>query len=226
MPIHTDRAVPSTFLDLRLKVRRMLADTDSQRWSDEEVDEGIYYSLAWMYNRASGKDGWGLQTVTLDVPNGAEVVELPEILVGLDIVRVEDTTDPDAPIRMQYTSLAGMRRSGSSYWNVRGDDVGSLRYTFIDNAISILPKNRGDRTLTIYYVGAPFSVGAETDQHGYPSHHEELICVGAANRLTNVFDETPMAMQLRHQKLEKEYIQDIRRFEGPQRIRKVRRGIR
>lgn len=214
--------------------------TANQRYTDTGIDEAINDQVFELYRELAGGDP-GRFTVSKDMSytSSAESMALPYPINMAPIISVHEISKSSGnPIllrRVDYLNLEMFREAPSSerVWTLVGSTLEGEpcnNYTATSGicGLAVRPIPSGATTYRVSYIDNPYRVGATaTDSECtpytvtggevpvYPLEFEELICVGAANRLQEVDDEVPMTRMVRYQKLWQDFMLHSIRFKGP-----------
>lgn len=216
---------------IRTRVKDELGDTDTvdPRWADPKVNSAINNMLVEMGNEmALRSPGEALLRVSLEY-SGTSPVDLPAAVGAEAIYRVDDITDNNAPVQVEYASPLELDEFDPG---IVSGIRGRFRYTLLGPStdadtyrILLYPKNQTNRTLRIHYIATPYTMGADTDTSPLSPRWVELLCLGAALKLLRRDDEATMQQQMAYISLWNQFKQFSRRQRGPQRIRRRRKGV-
>jgi hypothetical protein len=220
----TRRADPLTLTQLIQRVRRSIGDivddatpgTGDRRWEDVVIVDAINDMMAEMYQELQTTPDNVLDPQTIVYTGGAQSIDLQNLLPAFAVYAVYEERDGGgAPNLLRYVGALDIAR-------YRTDDESIGRgtervWSFRDNDLFIRPIPGGNVTLTVITVGRPFSMdaAAPADFHPYPVVHEELMVLGAANRLQYPNDQLPVGRQGHYQRLWIKWVQDCERYQGP-----------
>ena len=228
------RRAAETLALIRTRVRDETGDTDTAdpRYTDANIDRAVSDQLAEMANELAIKyPGEALLRVNLNYP-GTNPVDLPAAVEAESIYRVDDVTNSQLAIQIEYVSpLEG------DEWDPGYVPAGRrrFRYTLLGPTtdhrtyriqLYPAPGSYGARTLRISYIASPYVFdGTAGDTQPFSPRWAELIGVGAAIRLMSRDEEATTQQMMRHMTLWQQFTSLSRRQRGPQRIRRRRRGI-
>jgi len=228
MAVITSEAAAETIGNLITRIRRAVGDTDSttanNRWADAEIIDAMNLELFKMSAEwGLGNSAQAMTSTTLTYTAGADSVALPSGPDVNPIFMVEDYTDTNNPVRIEFSSILEADRYylDSSYVNSKG-----FRWSRAGANIAIRPQADAGMTLRIWYLRAPYGTSTSyggTDQQPWPVQHEELISLGAAVRLQEVDDEVPRGRVERYTDLWNRFVRAKSQHKGPVYIRKNRR---
>lgn len=223
MPIIRVRRSPATLDELLIRVRRAVGDivddaapaAGDRKWENDPIVDAINDMLAEMYQEFFQNPDQIVIETALTYTGGSEEVEIPgDTATGLSIYGVFDVENgrPRLLRRVDYLSAEKYRTDGSEP-SPDTERVWCQR----DEFIMIRPIPTSDLTLSVATFGAPFGMdaGDTTDQHPFPVVHEELLVLGAANRLQYPNDQLPIGRQVHYNKLWMKWLQDCDRYQGP-----------
>ena len=228
MAIITDKAAAYTVVELQTAIRRILGDTDSQRWTDAVLNEQINFELKRMSAEwGLGQAAQAMESTTLSYPGGSDSVALPSGPDVNPIFMVEDYTTTTAPIRLEFASFleSDGYDTNTDYRYFKG-----YMWARAGTDIAIRPNGK-TMTLRIWYLRSPYAFTLDgsgdeddgTDQHPWPVQHEELIAVGAAYRLLMIDEEVPGGLFERYEDLWKRFVRSKSYNRGPKYVRNNRR---
>lgn len=229
MAITTTRATAARIDTIITRVRRTIGDTETtaanQRWSDSEIIEAVNFELLKMATEAQINDPEpALESTTLSY-SGLSTA-LPSAVDGSSIFMVEDYSETNSPVRLDYVSVLDLDTDyiDSSFYG------GRKRWSIQGANIVVRPKS--DLTLRIWYVAPPYIIQTSTptgeasdssDQHSQFVAHEELISLGAALRLQENDDEIPRNRFERYIDHWRRFQADLRKNSAPIYVRRNRR---
>lgn len=230
MALLETRAAAITITELRLRVRKATGDVDTavgnQRWLDAEIDQALTYMMAWMYTQLSIDPGVYSLSATMTYTAGAESTALPAAAHSNSIIKVEDMDDNISPHlmrRVDFQDIETYTDTTHAGWLMRPSFV----WTLVDTNIAVRPKPSSAKSIRIWYVANPFtllgSATPSTDQQPMPVSFEELLVLGAGQKLFRTDDETPPQFLADLAEMKNDFQIFAVRYRGPRRIRSRRR---
>lgn len=233
MAVIADQATAKTVVQLQTSVRRFVGDTESaaanRRWTDAEINEAINFEMAKMFAEwGLGNNAQALTSTTLSYTADSDSVALPSGPDVNPIFSVEDYTNSNAPVRMEFAPYleSDAYNLDASYINAAG-----YRWSRIGANIAIRPLAGETLTLRIWYVRSPYAFTLDgsgdetdaTDNHPWPVGQEELIALGAAIRLQQVDGEVPPGRMEWYGDLWQRFVRSKNHNRGPRYVRKNRK---
>lgn len=230
MTVLETRAAALTITDLRIRVRDLTGDVDTntanQRWSDAKIDRAISDMIAWMYVQLSIDPAVYSLSTTMTYTASAETTALPAETHSNGIIKVEDLDDTLSPHlmrRVSFQDLETFTDTTHAGWLVRPSFV----WTLVGINIAVRPKPLVAKSLRIWYIANPWTIiGAaapSTDQQPMSVAFEELLSLGAAVKLFRVDDEVPPQFLSDLAEMKDDFKIFAQRYLGPRRIRSRRR---
>lgn len=210
MAILSTQAVAATVSKLRERVRRIVGDANTVRWSNTAIDDSIDDSLRWMHNEmlAAFPDGFSTYA-DLTYTGGASSEALPAAISSSRILRVLDVTEDAQQLDFVYAE----KLDNQNGWSI------------VSGELALRPKPSGDRTLRIYYLTnfVPVTGAATpaTDQHNLLVNFEELIVLDAALRLLEIDRESDNYKVKRLDELKLQFLQFAAQYIGPSDVQRV-----
>ncbi len=222
MPILRARRTAATLADLILRVRRAVGDivddatpaAGSRKWEDEPIVDAINDMLAEMYQELFQDPDWAVLETTLTYTGGAEEEQIPnDEATSMMIYGVFETINGKRTLlrHVDYLTADRFRTEGAEP-TLDAERTWSMR----DDSIRLRPIPSSDTDLVIAYIGAPFAMDSSdtTDQHPFPIVHEELLVLGAANRLQYPNDQLPIGRQQKYSQLWTKWLQSCDLYQG------------
>lgn len=209
MAVLTAPATALTIADIITRVRELINDPRSTRWSNTAIMRQADYVLEAMDTKARRKQGAGfLATTTITYNSNEETAALPAGLNANSIYKIEDVTDSTKPTYIPPIENMLLRRDPAVFgWALQG------------NAIALTPIPTESSTLRIGYfrnfIPVSGSADLNNDQHAGPVNHQELLVVGTAVNCLSVSDSTPKDMKDRLAACWERFDGDAPRVAGP-----------
>jgi hypothetical protein len=224
MAVRRTRRSAATLDTLLIRVRRAVGDivddaapaAGDRKWENTAIVDAINDMLSEMYVELYGQNpDAALLELALAYTADAEEVELPSNeATSYAIYGVfEDVNGKPTLLRHVDRLVLDRYNTEGSEPTTDTERVWSIR----DEYISLRPIPSSALTLTILYVAPPFGMDSGTlaDQHPMPVQHEELLVLGAANRLQYPNDQLPVGRQAHYNRLWMKWQQDCDRYQGP-----------
>lgn len=214
MAVLTTRAVAATVSALTSRIRKIVGDRNSVRFSNADIYEAIDSALQWMHNEmhaAHPMTGSSDVTYTGD----ATSVALPTGIEGQQLYYLLDVTESDSPVYIEYTEPTELEKHAKvSAW------------TLVNQQLAIRPTPTDNRTIRVFYLNnyipVKNSATPSTDQHAYIVNFERLIELLAATELQEDDEEIPKTRLLRLQELKEQFLIFAAAYRGPEFVRDVR----
>lgn len=224
MVVLRQRRTSATLDNLLLRVRRAVGDivdddtpaAGDRKWEDSVIVDAINDMMAEMYQELFQNPDQVLVPVSVTYTANAESEEFgpSDDATAYAIYGVYEVSQgrPTLLRHVDYLNIERYRTDGSEP-SPNTERVWSQ----LDNDIVLRPIPTSTVTLTIVVIGAPFGLdaGDTTDQHPFPVVHEELLVLGAANRLQYPNDQLPIGRQQHYNRLWMKWQQDCDRYQGP-----------
>lgn len=211
---------------MRSQVREKVGDNNATRYTSAQINQALNDAMKEMYTVLGRDIGGVLATANLTYAAGAESQALDDSYAAAPIYRVEDFSDTNNPLLLDYVSPSEIETyRGSEAANLNNlEYLPRMRWSLLGEAIVVRPLPNAALTLRISYHPASWVVTADSDQHPFFYNFEELIVIGAAYRLLEV-DGEPAAITFaaRADRMLQELAAKPR-IRGPRRV--TRRGIR
>lgn len=206
-----------------LRVRRAIGDivddavpaAGDRKWENEPIVDALNDMMAEMYQEFFQNPDQVIQTASLAYTSGSAEVELAGNEASTyPIYGIYETLNnrPTLLRHVDYLSLERYRTDG-----VEPSPDTERVWAQRDEYIALRPIPTSDVTLTLVVIGSPFGMDATVgaDQHPFPVVHEELLVLGAANRLQYPNDQLPIGRQQHYNRLWMKWQQDADRYQGP-----------
>lgn len=218
------RRTAATLDQLLIRVRRAVGDIvddaapgmGNRKWEDTPIVDAINDMIAEMLVETNSVASTMLIETAVTYIGGATSYSLGADADAMNIYALFEVRGSKR-ILLRYVAYPDSER-----FRVPGEEVnGSLLYerfwSRLDNGILLRPIPAADVSLVIVSLGAPFamSVASPTDNHPLPIAHEELLVLGAANRLQYPNDQLPIGRQAHYSKLWMKWQQECDRYGGP-----------
>ena len=195
MAVVRTRGAASTWAAIRVQVREKIGDNNASRYTNTQINQALNDSMKEMYGVLGRDIGGVMTTANLTYASGAESQALDDSYAAAPIYRVEDFSDTNNPVLLDYCSPAEIESyRGSDIGN--SDNLGQLarpRWSLLGESIVVRPMPGSAMVLRISYHPPVWVVTADADQHPFFYNFEELIVVGAAFRLLEVDGEPAAA---------------------------------
>lgn len=226
MAIIRVRAAPSTLDNLVLRVAMAVGDvvdgarpsTADQKFTNARIVRAISDMMAHMYSEMGAQNPDTIVTeASITYTGGSDAVEIGNNnATTYSIYGVFETINGVRTLlrHVDYLMIERFRTEGEEPAK-ENERVWAQR----DEYLLLRPIPANDTTLVLALLDAPFelttgSLGG-TDQHPFPVQHEELLCLGAANRLQYPNDQLPAGRQMHYNVLWQAWQRDCDRYQGP-----------
>lgn len=239
------RVAAATLTELTTDVRRELGDVAVTpagdtipagllRYSDSEILRVLNNTLISLQRRITNKHpGESLVAVLLTYTEGTSPSVGCDLPSGVDanaIFKVDDMSPSSGiPEPVTYVSLQEIERYG--HISTAGTTpITPFWYTLVDrgtaHGLLIKPQPTDGHVFRIWYVAAPLVYSASSDAPALAGTFRDLIALNTAFALMSASQERVSEAQLaRLQIADREFNTWTSRNKGPQRIRKVERGL-
>jgi len=160
--IISHRAAPLFLAQLITRVRRTVGDVETssanQRWSDEIILDALNMELVKMGGELSAANpGEAILSTSMTYTAASDSVALPAGPATQPVFKVEDVTSgADRPIALRRVDPFELEDVGGSSALVAEP---AMAYAIINQSIHVRPRPGSNRTLNIWYVGAPYVAG-------------------------------------------------------------------
>lgn len=118
MAIVRTRGAASTWTSIRSQVREKIGDNNATRYTNAQINQALNDSMKEMYGVIGRDIGAVMTTASLTYASGAESQALDDAYAAAPIYRVEDVSDTNNPVLLDYTSPAEIE-------TYRGSDTGN-----------------------------------------------------------------------------------------------------
>lgn len=162
MTIISHRAAPFFLSQLLTRIRRTVGDTETstanQRWSDEIILDAINMEMSKMGNELSvNNPGEAILAASMTYTANSDSVALPAGPATQPVFKVDDiTAGTNRPVTLRRVDALELENVGGNFALVTEP---STAYAIINQNIHIRPRPGADRTLNVWYVGAPYVAG-------------------------------------------------------------------
>lgn len=222
MAVRRVRRDPATLDQLILRTAIYIGDAvdgarpsaGNRKWEDSAIVIAINDSMAEMYMEFFENPDLIVQEAPLTYTGGSEEIQLPAADFARPIYALWEL-DGVKPILLKHVDLLSIEKYRTDFesTNQGVERVWAQR----DDYLRVRPIPTASLTLRVSFIGHPYGMDAAfpADQHPLPVVHEELLIMGAANRLQYPNDQLPVGRAMKYNQLWTKWLQTCDRYRGP-----------